>query len=148
MNTKAKVFTGALAIALSASALLTASNASARPYDDDYYSRQDNGVSRRDRDHNERYQNRRERWNDREFRFNNRDDYRYNNRRNVYQYRPDQQYQNYNRYSNVVRLPDGCRRVVYRDRTYYTRNNYDYYTYDPGRRGFIVVNFPGIRIGF
>jgi hypothetical protein len=138
MNTKAKLFTGAIALALAAtSTVLTASNASARPYD---YDRDDGHHDRAawwNRDHN-----------DRGFRFNNRDDYRYNNRRNVYIYRPSQRYRTYDRDSNVVRLPEGCRRVVYRDRTYYTRDNYEYYTYDSGRQGFIVVNFPGVRIGF
>jgi hypothetical protein len=135
MNTKTKLFTGAIALALSASALLTASNASARPYDDDNYYRRDNEAAWWKRDREDRYE--------REYRFNQ----RYNNRRNVYRYRPSERYRNYYD-TRVVRLPEGCRRVVYRDRTYYTPNNYDYYTYDSSRRGFVVVNFPGVRIGF
>jgi hypothetical protein len=149
MNTKTKLLTGAIALVLSTSTVLTASNASARPYDDDQYNGQYNthnyGTvwSQHDQDARDRYDRR----NDREFRLNNRDDYRYNNRRNVYIYRPSQRYRN-NYDPRVVRLPDGCRRVVYRNQVYYTPNNYDFYTYDSGRRGFIVVNFPGVRIGF
>jgi hypothetical protein len=145
MNPKAKLLTGAIALVLSTSTVLSASNASARPYDDDRYNGHHYGTvwSQHDQDARDRYDRR----NDRESRFNNRDDYRYNNRRNVYIYRPSQRYRN-NYDNRVVRLPDGCRKVVYRNQTYYTRNNYDYYTYDTGRQGFIVVNFPGVRIGF
>jgi hypothetical protein len=153
MNTKAKLFTAAIALALATSAVFSASNASARPYDNDRdydrYDHQDNGAAWWKRERDDRYQDRRDRRNDQEFRYNNRDNYRYDNRRNVYIYRPTERYRGYERrYSDVVQLPEGCRRVVYRDRIYYTRNNYDYYTYDQNRRGFIVVNFPGVRIGF
>jgi hypothetical protein len=152
MNTKAKLFTGAIALALATSTVFSASNASARPYDYDRdydrYDRQDNGAAWWKRERDERDRNRRDRWNDREFRYNNRDNYRYNNRRNVNIYRPSDRYRDYDRGSNVVQLPAGCRKVMYRDRIYYTRNNYDYYTYDQNRRGFVVVNFPGVRIGF
>lgn len=149
MNTKTKLLTGAIALVLSTSTVLTASNASARPYDDDQYNGQYNTRnygsvwSQHDQDARDRYDRR----NDREFRLNNRDDYRYDNRRNVYIYRPSQRYRN-NYDTRVVRLPDGCRRLVYRNQVYYTRNNYDFYTYDSGRRGYIVVGFPGVRIGF
>jgi hypothetical protein len=152
MNTKAKLFTGAIALVLATSAVFSASSASARPYDNDrdsdQYDRQDNGTAWWKREHDEQYQNRSDRWNDREFRYNNRDNYRYDNRRNVYIHRPSERYRGYDRNYNVVQLPTGCRKVLYRDRIYYTRNNYDYYTYDQNRRGFIVVNFPGVRIGF
>jgi hypothetical protein len=160
MNTKAKLFTGAIALVLATSAVFSASNASARPYDydrdHDRYDRHDNGKAWWKRERDERDRNRRDRWNDREFRYGNRDRYRYDNRRNIYIYRPSERYRGYdrdydrgyNRYSDVVQLPAGCRKVVYRDRIYYTRNNSDYYTYDQNRRGFVVVNFPGVRIGF
>jgi len=154
MNTKTRLFTGAVALALAAtSVLFTASNASARPYDDDRYNGRDNGAAwwngdrdLRHRDRDDRYNDRRDRFNDRDVRSYDHDYYRYN-RRNVYINRPDQRYQTYPS-NSIVRLPDGCRRVVYRDRTYYTRDNNNYYTYDSNRRGFIVVNFPGLRIGF
>jgi hypothetical protein len=150
MNTKTRLFTGAVALALAAtSTLMTASDASARPRYGDYY-RHDNGAAWWKRDRDDWYRNRNVRYRDRDNRFNDRDDYRDDyryNRRNVYINRP---YQRYGIYPSnpIVRLPDGCRRVVYRDRTYYTRDDNQYYTYDSNRRGFIVVNFPGVRIGF
>lgn len=149
MNNKTRLFTGAVALVLAATSVLsTASNASARPYDNDRYNGRDNGAAWWKRDRDVRYRDRDDRYNDRDARFNDRDrDYSRYNRRNVYINRPYQRYQTYP--SNaIVRLPDGCRRVVYRDRTYYTRDNNQYYTYDSNRRGFIVVNFPGLRIGF
>lgn len=149
MNNKTRLFTGAVALVLAATSVLsTASNASARPYDNDRYNGRDNGAAWWKRDRDVRYRDRDDRYNDRDARFNDRDrDYSRYNRRNVYINRPYQRYQAYP--SNaLVRLPDGCRRVVYRDRTYYTRDNNNYYTYDSDRRGFIVVNFPGVRIGF
>lgn len=150
MNTKTKLFTGTVALALAASTVLTASGASARPYDsDDRYYGHDNGAAWWKRDRDDRYNNREyrfdrrvDRHNDREDWFNDRHDYR----RNVYiapSYRRGGYYGN-----SVVRLPDGCRRVVYRDRVYYTRDNDVYYSYDADRRGFIEVNLPGLRIGF
>lgn len=146
MNTKTRLFTGAVALVLAATSVLsTASDASARPHDDDRYNGRDNGAAwwKGDRD-----LRRDDRYNDRDARFNDRDrDYSRYNRRNVYINRPYQRYQTYPS-NSIVRLPDGCRRVVYRDRTYYTRDNNQYYTYDSNRRGFIVVNFPGVRIGF
>jgi hypothetical protein len=146
MNTKAKLFTGVIALAIATSAILSATSASARPYDDDQYDGNNNGVSWGQRDRYDRLEDRYDRLKDRYKRLNDRD-YRYNNRQNVYIYRPyqlDRSY--YNR--SIVRLPSGCRRVVYRGRSYYTLNNYDYYTYDSNRSGYIVVNLPGIRIGF
>jgi hypothetical protein len=141
MNTKAKLFTGAVALALSASAVLTASNASARPYDYDYqYSGDHNRrVEEWKREHSDRYRNRRddERSSDRY------DNWRYPRRST---YIPDR-YRVYPR-STIVRLPYGCRRVVHRDRTYYTRDNDTYYSYDPVRRGYVVVNLGGLNIGF
>jgi hypothetical protein len=162
MNTKTRIFTGAISLALAATSVLSiASNASARPSDDDRYNGRDNNgaawwqrdrndwsrnrdVRRRDRD--DRYNDRRDRFNDRDARSYDRDYYR-DNRRNIFINRPSQRYQTYPS-NGLVRLPDGCRRVVYRDRTYYTRDNNQYYTYDSDRRGYIVVNFPGLRLGF
>ena len=134
MNTKIRLFTGAVALALAAtSVLFTASDASARPYDYDRYNGNGNGNGaawwKRDR-------------------YNDPDYYRYS--QTIYINQPYQPYQPYQVYpsNTIVRLPYGCRRVVYRDRTYYTRDNKNYYTYDSNRRGFIVVNFSGLRIGF
>lgn len=133
MNTKTRIFTGAVALALAAtSTLFTALDASAKPHDD--RDRHDNGAAWWKRDRDNRY-----------YRYDNPDYYR--NGRTVYIYQPYQQYQVYPR-NTIVKLPYGCRSVVYRNRTYYTRDNNNYYTYDSDRRGFIVVNFPGVRIGF
>ncbi len=131
MNTKTRIFTGAVALALAAtSTLFTALDASAKPhYDRD---RHDNGIAWGKRDRDNRY---------------DKSDY-YRNGRTVYIYQPYQPYQHQVYPNTVVRLPYGCRTVVYRNRTYYTRDNNNYYTYDADRRGFIVVNFPGVRIGF
>jgi hypothetical protein len=154
MNTIAKLFTGTVALALATSTILTASGASARPYDYDRYNGHDNGAAwwkgdRNDRhsDRDYRFNDRDDRYNDRDYRFNNRNIYRqFNRRNNVYIYPPSRRGGYYG--NSIVRLPDGCRRVVYRDRVYYTRDNDVYYSYDSDRRGFIVVNFPGVRIGF
>ncbi|WP_404785961.1 hypothetical protein [Altericista sp. CCNU0014] len=141
MNTQTKLFTGAVALALAASTVLTASSASARPYNDRYY---DDRVVWEERDRDDRYYGR-------DYRFKNRGDYRRFhrrlNRRNIYISPPYGRARGY--YGNrLVRLPDGCRRVVYRDRVYYTRDNNVYYAYDNDRRDYFVVNLPGIRIGF
>jgi hypothetical protein len=135
MNTKTKLFTSAVALTLAATTLLTATGASARPYDDDRYDNdRGNGSFGWQQDRNDDY-------NDRDYR---RD-------RSIYR-RLERNYTPYRRrgyYGNsIVRLPDGCRRVVYRDRVYYTRDNDVYYSYDNDRRGFVVVNLPGLRIGF
>jgi hypothetical protein len=138
MNLKTKLFTGAVALTLAATTVLTASGASARPYDYDRYNGRDNGAAwwKQDRDDD---------YNDRDYRRDLNRDRRFN-RRNVYIYSPSRRRSYYG--NSIVRLPEGCRRVVYRDRVYYTRDNDTYYSYDTGRRGFIVVNFPGLRIGF
>jgi hypothetical protein len=159
MNTKNRLFTGAVALALAATSVLSiASNASARPHDDDdQYNGRDHGAARWNRERDVRYYDRDARYRDRDDRYkryyredigwsNDLDDYRYD-RRNVFINRPSRRYQTYPS-NGIVRLPDGCRRVVYRDRTYYTRDNNQYYTYDSDRRGYIVVNFPGLRLGF
>ncbi len=127
MNTKAKLFTGAIALAVSASTVLAASNAFAYPGDNDHqdtrYNRNRN-EQLRDRRDNDRYSNR-----------DDRNDWRYNHR---------------NDYPRTIfgRLPDSYRRVVYRDNVYYTRDNDVFYSYNPFRRAFIEVNFPGVSIGF
>ncbi len=137
MNTKTKLLTGAAALALAVSTVLTASGASARPYDYDQYNDHDHGTAgwRRDRD---------DRYNDRDYRRDR--SYRRFDHHDVYISPPSRRGGYYG--NTFVRVPDGCRRVVYRDRVYYTRDNDTYYSYDSDRRGFIVVNFPGLRIGF
>jgi hypothetical protein len=131
MNTKAKLLTGAVTLAVCASTVLAATNASAYPGDNDrqdYRYNQNRNEQLRDRRDNNRYN---DRFSDR----NDRNDWR-NNRRNNY---PQTIYGN---------LPNGYRRVVYRNNVYYTRDNDVYYSYNSSRRAFFVVNFPGISIGF
>ncbi len=131
MNTKAKLFTGVVALAVSASTILAASNASAYPGDDG------NQDTRYNRNRNEQLRDRRDndRRNDRFSDRHDRNDGRHNRRDD---------------YPRTIygRIPDGYRRVVYRDNVYYTRDNDVYYSYNPHRRSFIEVNFPGVSIGF
>jgi hypothetical protein len=127
MNSTAKLFAGAVALAVSASTVLAATNASAYPGDNDrqdYRYNQNRNEQLRDRRENNRYNNR---FSDR----NERNDWR-------------------NTYPQTIygSLPNGYRRVVYRNNVYYTRDNNVYYSYNPSRRAFFVVNFPGISVGF
>ena len=127
MNTKSKIFIGAVALAVSASTVLAATNASAYPGDNtrqDYRYNQNRNEQLRDRRDNDRFGDR-----------NNRNDWR-NNRRNNY---PQTIY---------GRLPDGYRKVVYRNNVYYTRDRNVYYSYNSSRRAFVFVNLPGVSIGF
>lgn len=122
MKTRTAFQAGAIAVVLAASTVLSASVASADPRYDRYrgYGYE---SPRWDRDYRDEYRHRRD------------------IRRNSVRYR--------NRYprNEVVTLPYGCRKVVIRDRTYYTRDNV-YYAYSPERRAYVVVNLPNISIGF
>ncbi|NJM77267.1 MAG: hypothetical protein HC852_17650 [Acaryochloridaceae cyanobacterium RU_4_10] len=124
MKTQTALRTGAIAVVLAASTALSASVASAGPkhdryrgYDYDYSPRWDRGY---------------------------RNEYRHH-RKNAY--RNSARYRNRYPRNEVVALPYGCRKVVIRDRTYYTRDNV-YYAYSPERRGYVVVNLFNIGIGF
>jgi hypothetical protein len=44
--------------------------------------------------------------------------------------------------SSYASLPSGCRRVVVRQRAYYTPDNRVFFTYNPARNIYIVVNNP------
>jgi hypothetical protein len=84
-------------------------------YDSRYEDRYDQGRYDESRYNDDRYNDRRE-----------------NSRRDVY-------------YPGSYRssLPSGCRRVVVRNRTYYTTpNNNAFFTYSPTRNLYIVVNSP------
>jgi hypothetical protein len=143
MNIKAKILTGAVALAVGASTVLAATNASAYPRDNDRYDSQYNNRTQQDRGRND---------NDRGRYDNNR-----NRRGNDQPYRDQSQYNKniYNRTYNLNQnqyperfqgsLPSGFRRVVYRNRPYYVRDNH-YYSYDSNSRAFINVRLPFINI--
>jgi hypothetical protein len=59
------------------------------------------------------------------------DEGRYHSRPRAYYYNPG---------SHHAALPSGCRKVVVRQRTYYTRDNNVFFTYNPARNIYIVVN--------
>jgi hypothetical protein len=48
----------------------------------------------------------------------------------------------YNPGSYYSSIPSGCRRVVVRQRAYYTPDNQVFFTYSPARNVYIVVNNP------
>jgi hypothetical protein len=122
MKTQTAVQAGAIAVVLAASTALSVSVASAHPKHDRYrgYGYNSPRWDRHDRDG-------------------------YHHRRDIYR----NSVRHRNRYprNEVVALPYGCRRVVVRDRTYYTRDNV-YYAYSPERRGYVVVNLFNLGIGF
>jgi hypothetical protein len=124
MKTQAALQAGAIAVVLAVSTALSASVASAHPKHDRYRGYGYNSP-RWDRDRDDRDG--------------------YHHRRDIY--RNSVRYRNRYPRNEVVALPYGCRRVVVRDRTYYTRDNV-YYGYSPERRGYVVVNLFNIGIGF
>jgi hypothetical protein len=142
MNINANLFTGAVTLVVTASTILAGTNASAYPGNDERDIQQNNNRTEQDRD---RYNNNRIQQN------NNRteqDRRRYNNNR-VRRY--ERRYDNYRSYGYPDRIkgpmPNDFRRVVYHNRTYYTRDNY-YYTYEPSSRSFINVRLPFFSIPF
>lgn len=137
MNAKARFFTGAVALVLGASTVFAASGASADPGDHDRYSR-DRQSSQWNQNQNDRGQYNGRRDNERFENRNDRNSGRYNNRAN----------NRYNYQRSYTRLPNGYRRVVVRNRTYYTYDNNAYYAYSPNSRSFVLINLPGISIGF
>lgn len=46
------------------------------------------------------------------------------------------------------RLPNGYRRFVSQNRTYYTQDNQAYYSYSPESKAYVLINLPGISIFF
>jgi hypothetical protein len=131
MNTKAKFLTSTVAVVLSASTVFAASSAFASPRDNDQYLR-NNSSQTWSRNRDGQYRNGRD---------NERFDYR-NDRNNGRSNRRI----DYPR--SFARLPNGYRRVMYRNRPYYTSNNDAYYSYNPSTRSFVLINLPGISIGF
>jgi hypothetical protein len=113
MNIKTRLFTTAIALTMTASAVLAATNASAYPGENDQY-----------RQNNSRVQQDRGRGN--------------NNWNQNHRGRSD----NYRTHGYPKRiqgtLPRDFKKVVYRNRTYYTRDN-RYYAYDTNSRSFISV---------
>jgi hypothetical protein len=64
---------------------------------------------------------------------------------------------NNNRYNNrninnhpryFTRLPNGYRRFVSQDKTYYTQNNQAYYSYSPADRAFVLIDLPDMSINY
>ncbi len=137
MNMQLKLLKSAIALAITASTVLVASNAFADPYDHDHGQVWVNG--------NHPEQARDEYYDEHHYRDHDRDDHRYPYPNT---YSSNQQVRVYPG-TTVYKLPDGCRKVVYHDQVYYsTRNNDVYYSYDPYRRAYVVVNLPGINIRF
>jgi hypothetical protein len=124
MKTQTALRAGAIAVVLAVSTALSASVASADPRYNRYRG-YDYESPRWDRDRGYRDE--------------------YHPRKKVY--RNSTRYRNRYPRNEVVTLPYGCRKVVIRDRTYYTRDNV-YYAYSPERRAYIVVNLFNIGIGF
>ncbi len=136
MNIKSKILTGAVALAVGASTVLAATNASAYPGDNDQRDSRYNNRTQQDRSRYDNDRNRRD--NDQPYR--DRSQYNknvYNNTYNNTQYRYPERFQG--------SLPSGFRRVVYRNRPYYVRDNH-YYSYDSNSRAFINVRLPLINI--
>jgi hypothetical protein len=67
----------------------------------------------------------------------------YNNRPN---YRNDRNNNNYPR--SFSRLPNGYRRFISQNRTYYTQDNQAYYSYSPASRSYVLINLPRFSIFF
>jgi hypothetical protein len=119
MKNLKKLQAGAFLVTLAASAVLPTSDAFAHPKHRTYNGH-DYGAAR---------------W-EQNYRQDDRDNYRERYDRN-------DRYRSY----EVRRLPEGCRRVVVRNRTYYTRDNV-YYTYNPTRRAYVTVNLFNLGLSF
>ncbi len=134
MKTLKRLQTGAIAVTIAASAIFPALQVDAHPK----------------RDHYNGHHHGSDRWNQ-NYRSDDRDEYRtrYKDYRNDDRDEYRARYKRQNRYNGyeVRNLPPGCRKVVVRDRTYYTRDNV-YYTYNPERRAYIVVNLPSFGVRF
>jgi hypothetical protein len=123
MNINASLFTGAVTLIVAASTLLAATDALANPSNDERDIYQNNNRTEQNRG-------------------------RYNNN---WGQQNERRYDNYRSRGYPDRIngsmPYDFRRVVYHNRTYYTRDNY-YYTYEPSSRSFINVRLPFFSIQF
>lgn len=123
MNINANLFTGVVTLAVTASTILAATNALAYPDNNERNIYRNNNRTEQDRG-------------------------RYNNNR-IWQ--DERRYDNYRSrgYPDRIRgaMPNDFRRFVYRNRTYYTRDNF-YYTYETSSRSFINVRLPFFSIQF
>jgi hypothetical protein len=139
MKITTNLFAGAVTFVVTASTLLAATNALANPSNDEREIYQNNNRTEQDWG---RYNNNRIYQGERRY-----DRGRYNNR--IQQ--GNRRYDNYRShgYPDRIRgsIPNDFRRVVYRNRTYYTRDNF-YYTYEPASRSFINVRLPFFSIQF
>ena len=131
MKIQTKLFTGAVAMAVTASTVLAATNASAYPGDNDRYNQNANQMQQ-DRG---KYNNRTQQEND-----------RYSNNRNQFDRGRSDNYRTKGYPSRIQgTLPSDFRKVTYRNHTYYTRDNH-YYSYDSASRSFVTVKLPFINI--
>jgi hypothetical protein len=118
-----KLFTRAFAVTLCFSGVLAA---------DVFASQSDNNPSPKNQELQELaqyYQNDR-----------NQNDLNYNNRS---EYRKDRNNNNHPR--SYSRLPNGYRKFVSRDKTYYTQDNQAYYSYSPASRAYVLVDQPDLN---
>lgn len=142
MNINARLFTGAVTLIVTASTLLAATDALANPSNDERDIYQNNNRTEQDRG---RYNN------NRIHQYNNRNEQNRGRYNNNWGQRDERRYDNYRSHGYPDRIngsmPYDFRRVVYHNRTYYTRDNY-YYTYEPSSRSFINVRLPFFSIQF
>jgi len=75
---------------------------------------------------------------------NNQSDHNSNNRSNNQNGRNN----NNNRPRFFSRLPNGYRRVISHNKTYYTQDNQAYYSYSSASDAYVLINLPGISISF
>lgn len=132
MNIKIKLFISAIAVVLSTSTGLAASNAYTQSGENVQYYRNHDSKEMSQNNRNGQYRDRQDNQP-----FNNQNDR--NNGRNMR--RNDHP-------RSFSRLPHGYRRVVARNRTYYTQDNDAYYSYNPYSRSYVLINFPGVSIRF
>jgi Ni/Co efflux regulator RcnB len=121
MNIKAKLFTSAVAVAICASGVFAANV---------FASQSDNNQNSKNPELQKLAQ----------YYENDRNN---NNRSN---YRKDRNNNNHPR--SFSRLPNGYRRFVSQDKTYYTQNNQAYYSYSSASRAYVLINLPGFSIFF
>jgi hypothetical protein len=126
MNINAKIFTSAVAITLCVSGVLT-TNAFASQSDNNQGSNLPDSQKLAQYYQNNRNQND----------FNN---YYRSNNRNARNY--------HNRPRSFNRLPNGYRKYVSQNRTYYTQDNQAYYSYNSGSKSYVLIRLPGISIFF
>jgi hypothetical protein len=120
MKIKAKLFTSA--VALCVSGVLAASNVFASPSKNNQSSKNPESQELAQYNQNDRNNN-------------SRSDYRKDRNKNDHP-------------RSFSRLPNGYRRFVSRNRTYYTNDNQAFYSYSTASRAYVLINLPGFSIAF